>query len=124
NATPYSIVNRKAQTDARVGGNSWEIPKQIVSEEAAACLSCSRIGGGTGMRRFPMWAVGDEGLDAFASGTSGPILGKKTDWAKKFENSHWMPPRIEGLTEANWPQSKYAKAVAHIKTCAANAAAP
>jgi hypothetical protein len=124
NASPYSIVNRKAQAQARVGGNSWEIPKQIVSEEAEACTSCHRIGGGGGMRRFPMWAVGEEGLDTAPSGTNGPLLGKQTDWAKKFENSHWMPPRIEGITEATWPQSKYAKAVAHIKACAANASAP
>jgi hypothetical protein len=124
NASPYSIVNRKAQAEARVGGNSWEIPKQIVSEQAEACTSCHRIGGGTGMRRFPMWATGEEGLDSSPSGTSGPILGKQTDWAKKFENSHWMPPMIEGITEATWAQSKYAKAVAHIKACAANNSAP
>ena len=124
NASPYSIVNRKAQAKARVGGNAWEIPKQIVSEEAEACTSCHRIGGGQGMRRFPMWAVGEEGLDTFASGTSGPLQPKVTDWFKKFENSHWMPPRVAGLTEDTWSQSKYAKAVAHIKACAENAGAP
>ena len=124
NASPYSIVNRKAQAQARVGGNSWEIPKQIVSEEAEACTSCHRIGGGQGMRRFPMWAIGEEGLDTVSSGTSGPIQPKVTDWFKKFENSHWMPPKVGELTEATWATSKYAKAVAHIKTCAANNAAP
>ncbi len=124
NASPYSIVNRKAMAAARVGGNSWEIPKQIVSEEAEACTSCHRIGGGKAMRSFPMWAVGEEGLDKFPSGSSGPLQGKLSDWAKKFENSHWMPPRHTNVTEATWPQSKYAKAVAHIKTCAENNAAP
>jgi hypothetical protein len=72
------------------------------------------------MRRFPMWAVGEEGLDTSSSGTSGPLLGRFTDHAKKFENSHWMPLRLEGLTAENWSESKYGKAVAHIKSCAQN----
>ncbi|MBX3188757.1 MAG: hypothetical protein KF819_17195 [Labilithrix sp.] len=123
NGSPYSVVNRKAQARGRVGGGSWDMPKQIVSEEADACLSCHRIGAGQGMRRFPMWAVGEEGLDKFPSGTSGPLEPKLTNWAKRFENSHWMPPRLSGITEETWPQSKYAKAVAHIRKCAENAAA-
>ncbi|MBS2014127.1 MAG: hypothetical protein JST00_14650 [Deltaproteobacteria bacterium] len=123
NASPYSVVNRKAQADARVGGGAWELPKHLVSEEADACTSCHRIGGGQGMRRFPMWAVGEEGLDTTSSGTSGPILGRFSDDKKRFERSHWMPPRTANLTEVTWPQSKYAKAVAHIKRCAENASA-
>jgi len=123
NASPYSVVNRKAQANAQVGGGSWTMPQQIVSEDAEACTSCHRIGAGQGMRRFPMWAVGEEGLDTFTQGTSGPIQGRLSDHAKKFENSHWMPPRLNGLTEATWPQSKYAAAVAHIKKCAEDATA-
>lgn len=123
NASPYSVVNRKAMAEARVGGGSWDLPKHLVSEEADACTSCHRIGGGQGMRRFPMWAVGDEGLDQNSSGTSGPILGRFSDYKKLFENSHWMPPRAANLNEATWATSKYAKAVAHIKKCAENAAA-
>lgn len=123
NASPYSVVNRKAQAEARVGGGSWDLPKHLVSEEADACTSCHRIGGGQGMRRFPMWAVGEEGLDQNSSGTSGPILGRFSDYKKLFENSHWMPPRAGNLNEATWPGSKYAKAVAHIKKCAENASA-
>jgi hypothetical protein len=123
NASPYSIVNRAAQARGRVGGGSWDLPKHLVSEGAEACTSCHRIGGGDGMRRFPMWAVGEEGLDQSSSGTSGPILGKLTDHAKKFENSHWMPLRLDGLNAENWNESKYAKAVAHIKSCAQNAQA-
>lgn len=123
NASPYSIVNRKAQADAHIGG-SWEVPKHLVSEEADACTSCHRIGGGQGMRRFPMWATGEEGLDAVASGTSGPLLGRFSEYAKVWENSHWMPPLKNNVNEATWATSKYAKAVAHIKACAENASAP
>jgi len=35
-----------------------------------------------------------------------------------------MPPRLDGFTEASFPQSAFAKAVAHIKTCAENESAP
>lgn len=123
NASPYSIVNRAAQARGRVGGSSWDLPKHLVSEGAEACTSCHRIGGGDGMRRFPLWAVGEEGLDTFASGTSGPLQGRLTDHAKKFESSHWMPLRLDGLNAENWNESKYAKAAAHIKSCAQNASA-
>jgi hypothetical protein len=34
-----------------------------------------------------------------------------------------MPLRLEGLNADNWNESKYAKAVAHIKSCAQNASA-
>jgi hypothetical protein len=121
NASPYSIVNRAAQARGNVGGGTWDLPKHLVSEGADACLSCHRIGGGDGMRRFPMWATGEEGLDRSPSGTSGPLQPKLTDWAKKFENAHWMPMRLDGIDEQNYAQSKYAKAVEHIKACAANA---
>ncbi|MBX3203662.1 MAG: hypothetical protein KF764_01275 [Labilithrix sp.] len=124
NSSPFSVVNRKAQADARVGGGSWDLPKHLVSEGADACLTCHRIGGGDGMRRFPMWAAGEEGLDRFAQGTSGPIFQRYSPQAQKFENSHWMPLRLEGLNADNWAESKYGKAVAHIKACAENGAAP
>jgi hypothetical protein len=52
--SPYSVVNRDAQASARIGGSSWEMPKQLVSDGARACTSCHRIGGGDAMRRFPM----------------------------------------------------------------------
>ncbi len=120
NASPYSVVNRAAQGRGMVGGGSWDMPKHLVSEDADACLTCHRIGGGDGMRRFPMWATGEEGLDRDPRGTSGPIQPRLSDWAKKFENSHWMPLRLDGLNESNWAQSKYAKAVEHIKSCAEN----
>ena len=124
NASPFNVVNRKAQADAMVGGGSWPVPKQLVSEEADACLTCHRMGGGQGMKRFPMWAVGEEGLDRTPQGTSGPLQPKLSEWGKKFENSHWMPLRLDGLTAENWGQSKYAAAVAHIKKCAQNNADP
>ncbi len=123
NASPYNIVNRAAMARGRVGDSSWEIPKHLVSEEAEACTSCHRIGGGQGMGRFPMWSIGEEGIETRASGTAGPILGKMTDWAKQFENAHWMPPRAGEFTAETWQTSKYVKAVKHIEACAKDAAA-
>jgi len=114
NASPYSIVNREAQDRARVGGTGWERPKHLVSAEAEACTSCHRIGGGEGMARLPAWSVGEEA----PSGGTSPLLPRLSDWAKRFERSHWMPPRADGITAETWPSSKYAKAARHIATCA------
>ena len=121
-AAPYSVVNRQAMDEARISGTEWPKPKQLVSEEAAACIACHRIGDGEGMKRFPMWSTGEEGLASKRiSGTyDGKIAHRYSPAASSFEATHWMPPRLAGLTEASWGESSYAKAVAHIKTCAAN----
>lgn len=120
NASPFSVVNREAQGQAFVGGGNWRLPKQLVSEGADACTTCHRLGGGDGLRRFAAWATGEEGLDREPRGTSGPLQPKLSPWGKKFENSHWMPLRLDGLNEDNWASSRYGKAMAHIKACAAN----
>lgn len=121
--TPYSIVNRAAQAKATVGGSAWEVPKQLVSPEASACTACHRIGGGDGMRRFPMWATGEEGLDRTARGTAGPILDRYSPQAKTFESMHWMPLG-QGQSAESWASSPFAKATHHIRSCAENDAAP
>ncbi|MCW5811380.1 MAG: hypothetical protein KIT84_10225 [Labilithrix sp.] len=121
-SSPYSIVNREAMSNARVGDTDWAKPKQLVSAEAAACLSCHRIGDGDGIKRFPMWSVGEEGIASTQSfgNSDGTIAHRYSALGAKFESTHWMPPRLDGLTEATFPLSDYAKAVAHIKKCATN----
>ena len=125
-AAPYSIVNRQAQDEAKVGSAAWPKPKQLISEEASACMACHRIGNGDGMKRFPMWSTGEDGIASTqASGTyDGKIAHRYSPAAQTFEATHWMPPRLEGLDASTWGNSPFAKAVAHIKTCAANENAP
>ena len=88
--------------------------KQLVSPEAAACTKCHRIGSG----RWPDWVSRLDGTDeSFRSVTTDEFL--------KFEKLHWMPPdlRTENITEANWADSKFAKAIDFIKSCGANRSA-
>lgn len=121
-ASPYSVVNRAAMDEAQISGTSWPKPKQLVGEETAACLACHRIGNGEGMKRFPMWSTGEDGIaSSQVSGIyDGKIAHRYSPSAQTFEATHWMPPRLAGLDASTWSQSAYAKAVAHIKTCATN----
>lgn len=104
-AAPYNIV-----AGDKLG---FEIPKQLVSDEVGACNNCHRLAGNT-LKDFANWSTGT-GEDYFSN---------ITDFGKRFENSHWMPPRKDGLTEANWATSKYGKALEFMKKCANNAADP
>src|SRR5262249_36416405 len=96
---PYSIVNMKAQ--------GWTMQRQLVSDEAAACTACHRIGEGNMMSSFSMWSTGSGDF----------YYGKVTDAYKAFEKSHWMPPKLGTVTEATWADSKFGKAVSFIKGC-------
>lgn len=105
NDTPYYIVNMDAQ--------GFQIPKQLISEEAAPCLTCHRLAGTSMMGDFTRWSTG----------TGDVFMNQRSATGKKFENSHWMPMRLDGLTEANWASSKWGKAVDHITKCADNSGA-
>lgn len=106
NDRPFYIVNMDAQ--------GWGIPKQLISEEAAPCATCHRVGGNDWIRRFVNWTTGADAT----GGISGIDYWKKiTPTGKQFENSHWMPMRLEGLNASTWPDSQWAKAVAHITRC-------
>jgi hypothetical protein len=106
NDAPYSIVNAKAQ--------SWTMEKSLVSPEASACTKCHRIGSG----RWLDWVSRLDGSDSYFKGVT-------TDAYLQFAKLHWMPPDLaaENLTEANWADSKYAKAINFIKACGQNASA-
>jgi hypothetical protein len=105
NDGPYSIVNLK--------GQGWTMEKQLVSPEAAACTKCHRIGSG----RWLEWTKRLDGSDDdFKQVTSDAYLA--------FDKLHWMPPdlRTENITEANWADSKYAKALKFIQSCRSSTA--
>jgi hypothetical protein len=125
-AAPYSVVNRPAMDEAQISGSAWPKPKQLISEEASACYACHRIGNGDGMKRFPMWSTGEDGIASTrVSGTyDGTISKRYSPAAQTFEATHWMPPRLAGLDASSWGNSAFAKAVSHIKNCAANEADP
>jgi cytochrome c553 len=102
---PYSIIAAD-----RLG---FSIPKQLVSDEVGACTNCHRVAGNTG-RDFARWATG----------TGDEYYGKITDLGKTFAQSHWMPLRLDGMSEQTWATSRYGKAMEVIETCAKNAADP
>ena len=97
-SAPYNIVAAD-----QLG---FSIPKQLVNDEVGACNNCHRLAGST-LSQFANWSTGT-GDDYFSN---------ITDFGKKFENSHWMPPRRDGLTDANWATSKYGKALEFMKKC-------
>ena len=106
NKAPYTIVNQVEQ--------GWTMPKTLASPEAAACTKCHRIGNGR-------WAEG--WLDR--------LQNKDSSWTaivsaehRKFEHAYWMPPEVQSLDEATWPESEYGKALAFIRHCGQNKSAP
>ena len=104
-SAPYNIVAAD-----KLG---FDIPKQLVSDEVGACNNCHRLAGGT-LKNFARWSTGT-GEDYFRN---------ITDFGKKFENSHWMAPRKDGITEATWEASKYGQALKFMAKCEANSADP
>ena len=100
NDSPYTIVNQH--------GQNWEMPQQLVSDEAAACTNCHRIGDGR-------WT--EDWIDRL-DGTDEEWLSITTESHQRFEDVFWMPPELGGLTQETWDDSAYGRAVAFIKACA------
>lgn len=104
--SPYNIVGAD-----KLG---FSIPKVLVSDEASACTNCHTLAQGNTAGKFSEWSTG----------TGSSYFDKITDFGKKFEQSHWMPLNLEGVTEPGWADSKYGKALAFLKKCELNAADP
>jgi hypothetical protein len=102
---PYRLINGSAQ--------GFSVPKQLVSEGAAACTTCHRVAG-KAFAEFAEWSTGKG--DAYFQ--------KITDSHKTFPQAFWMPPRLDGLTAENFAESRYGKAVAHIRKCMDNESDP
>jgi hypothetical protein len=96
---PYSIVNLK--------GQGWTMPKMLTSPEAAACTRCHRMGDGRWTRGWIDRLVGED-----ASWTN-----MTTESYREFKHAFWMPPDVDGVDEASWPESDFGKAVAFIQNC-------
>jgi hypothetical protein len=99
NEAPYSLVNLE--------GQGWTMPKHITSEGAAACTKCHRIGSGR-------WA---KGWMKRMEGTDTRWTDLHTEHGMKFEHLYWMPPELEGIDEATWPESDFGKATDFIQNC-------
>ncbi len=97
---PYNII-----AGDKLG---FAIPKQLVSDEVGACNNCHRLAGDT-LNRFAKWTTG-----------TGNYFNWITETGKKFENSHWMPPRKDGLNEENFAASPYGKALQFMERCVQN----
>ena len=102
---PYSIIAAD-----KLG---FAIPKQLVSDEVGACTNCHRLAGNTA-GDFARWATGS-GDDYYS---------KISDRGKTFAQSHWMPLRLDGLTEEAWATSRYGKAMEVINACDRNRSDP
>lgn len=102
NDNPYYIVNMKAE--------GFTIPKQLISEDALPCATCHRLAGSSMLGDFTRWSTG----------TGDEYMSQRSATGKKFEKSHWMPMRLDGLNEQNWAASKWGKAVDLITKCASN----
>jgi hypothetical protein len=105
-ATPYNLVAAD-----KLG---FDLPKILISEEAAACTNCHSLAQGRTMGDFSDWSTG----------TGETYMRNMTDTGKKFQNSHWMPMNIEGLNEGNFATSKYGKALDFLRKCSATPSDP
>jgi len=103
NEAPYSLVNLE--------GQGWSMPQHLVSEEAAACTKCHRMGNGRWARN---WLTRMEGDNTRWNNLH-------TEHGLKFEHLYWMPPEMEGLDEDTWAESEYGKALDFIQSCASYA---
>jgi len=99
NEAPYSLVDLE--------GQDWTMPQHLVSEEAAACTKCHRMGNGRWART---WLTRMEGENFLWDDLH-------TQRGLKFEHLYWMPPEIEGLDEATWSESEFGKALDFIQDC-------
>jgi len=102
NDAPYSLVNLR--------GQNWTMPESLVSEEVAACTKCHRLAD-------DRWA--DTWFDRM-DGSSDSWNAKITPAYKSFAHTFWMPPEVEGLDEASWPESEFAAAMDFARMCADN----
>jgi len=98
---PYRLINGPAQ--------GFGTSPQQTSELVAPCTTCHRVAGAA-FAEFSEWATG----------TGDAYFSKITDPYKKFEKSHWMPIRLDGLNESNYAGSKWDVAVKHMRTCTDN----
>ncbi len=101
NDTPYAIVNRR--------GNAWTMPKQVVSQQAAACTKCHR------MASNGEWA---QRWLARLDGTDSSWTNITTAFGLKPENKYWMPPSHAMTTDAEWNASQFKAALKHVQGCA------
>ena len=102
-------LQRRAVLTRQPQGQGWTMEKQLVSPEAAACTKCHRIGGGRWLQ-----------LD---------LAPRRHRLQLEFDRHHRLPEVREAaldaaaiyargrLTEANWADSKFKKAIDFIKGC-------
>jgi len=102
NDTPYAIVNRR--------GQGWTMPKQIVSQQANACLKCHRMADD---RWSDEWLTRLDGTDATWTGIT-------TDHGNTPGNKYWMPPDHAFASDAEWQASESKAALNFIQACGAN----
>lgn len=106
--SPYELVGRHSM--------GWRMHKYVTSSQAAACTGCHRLADGSSLagqdgRSSSSWTARSTGNDTDF------FQGRVTASYRAFAKSHWMPPSLAGLTEANWNNSEYGKAVRFLQQC-------
>lgn len=116
---PYNIIGKFYFASGK-GHEAWPTSFAVNTESGNKCASCHRIGS---LNTCKTWARDAVGHTTFTDGL-------KTDVAKTFPLSHWMPPRkdinnwpnLEGglqVTAAQWDQ-KYKEHAKQILECCDN----
>ena len=120
---PYRLLDAEDQ--------GWSSPKHLVSEEAAACTRCHRIG-------LDQWsAPSDRPSRSMTNPDGGCVFCGQAPWLDRLEQAQprwerlvsqghqtfaeafWMPPNAKDVLNAElWPESEYKKAMDFIRECA------
>ena len=121
---PYTLLDATDQ--------GWTMPKHLVSEEAAACTKCHRIG-------RDQWISSSQHSSREQDSEGGCVFCGQAPWADRldgqdgawqallteahrdFADVFWMPPNAnEVLNEELWAESEFARALDFVRMCGAN----
>lgn len=119
NDAPYDLVARDRVCNGTRCG--WTMQQHLVSEEAAACTSCHRIGAG---RFADSWLERLEPNDSGEGTNNNAWNNRLTAHGQTFGEYAWMPPEVEGLDAESWADSDVGRAINFIQMCADNPSDP
>lgn len=120
---PYTLLDSADQ--------GWTMPQHLVSDEAAACTKCHRIGRDQWSSSSSLSARSNEEGGCVFCGQSpwlDRLVGEDSAWEGLRTESHhgfgevfWMPPTARDvLDDELWSSSEFAKSLDFIRKCGAN----
>jgi hypothetical protein len=121
---PYTLLDGEDQ--------GWTMPKHLVSDEAAACTKCHRIGRDqwSSSSSLSSRSASSEGGCVFCGsapwldrlvGENSAWEGLRTESHHDFKDVYWMPPNAPSvLNDDLWDASEFSKSLDFIRKCGAN----